>query len=136
MNAVSKIAGKMLIELQKQSADIYEDPKFQPRFGPGDLVSYMRQEATYITSMPGGKALVNMSGTNKTDFKEVDENNLRMIEPRHMRKTHRHTLKQPAMVEPMAREPAQRFDAALLPSSTRQLSDLELYRLETRAMRR
>ena len=102
----------MQASLTKRSSDVYENPESRPRFNSGDLVSYMRQEATYITSMPGGKSLINMIGTRHTDFKEVDENNLRMIEPRHMRRTHR-GLDQPAMSEPVVRDTAPRFDTAL-----------------------
>ena len=126
---IINLSNKLELSLKKESKDIYENQNDKSYFHPGDLVSYLKQEATYITNLPNRKALINLSGTRPTDFKEVDENHLKLIESRHQRKTHRHL---PAPSTEVLEAP--KFDAATIPSATKPLSDLELYRLETRAV--
>lgn len=87
-NRVRKLAAKFEAMMIK-SFDIYEDEKLKPKFNSGDIVSYMRQEAIYITQMSPGKALIHLRGKRKTDFTEVAEDNLSLVEVKSKRNLRR-----------------------------------------------
>lgn len=135
---VLSLAEKIEASFHKEAVDIFESESQRSAYQPGDLVAYRRQEATYISQIAPGQALIHLSGTRKTDFIQVNESDLKLLEQRQQRKIRKDYTQtnQPAYTPPPRVEPEKKEEDlfTFMEPERKELSDWDLYRLETRAM--